>query len=1085
MPVSIGVLVFGSALLCGMAICSSVSALPLSDQRMRMVSIPAGRFKRDDGKSVQVQSFSISACEITKAEWDTVRAWAIGRGYDFAKGSGSGDYPVANITWYDAVKFCNAASEMAGRTPIYYTDKSHRHIYRSGEKNISSGCAEWNANGYRLPSEAEWEYACRAGTKTRYYWGETSNAGPDNKYAWHTVASAEDINPHEVGLLKPNAFGLYDMSGNVFEWCWDWAHRPYNPTDLNNPKGPDNGIWRVMRGGSVALDSDVGSGVRSFTYPFYQLYETGLRIASTSTKGSGTLFADHPADKSLNIPVTKNSVSFNPQRFFSLVDLKHPGLERVRQLVTAKEWDKALEAFRDYFIGKLRANPDVQPPTSSDEDTAMMMALHGRFPWMKTPDNPNIKTETMMLSRAAGLLGLWRETKNRAYLDQWFYIAESFSLYDKADFDALSPDGRMLRTFMGVQQTWHWCHGFCGYGGQILNSLTGIAHGLPADDFSSVPPRQLAEILTFCETDDISTTIKDPRSLIPNQLYFVSMWLMNRSRTLSEFRDARAWFEEGKYRFVNGTLTVSVLPDGGDMEQSLNYNTAMPTEVATLVHELSPQYPDWLKKLHNISADRMRLFAALSHPTGGVPALGSAYTEYPPEASDTGAWAKYRTDHYNTALNDMKDYPDPEVSKIIDHLWGKANGPQPSFTSIAFPYSGYYTMRTGWDNKSLYMWLMGARPGSGHACDNINSIALIAYGRHLLVDSGADSYGSLDWIPEDQHSIIKAIDLYRGWSFGHNTVVVDHQSQRRLTVQGESSGTKPYTTPIPCRWHTSDLFDLAEGHYDDGYGNTRDINIHARHHRQVIFIRKSALWIVTDRLTSDAPHTYTQCWNFPPERIDNQNFVSKGFSEAQVLFDTDRQCIRTADPTGANVFLYQYGQAKLDYEKYFGSVDPTYGWFAPWISGRRLPKVDIQTSWQGKRGTSMVVTAIAASQAQSSPVLESSDISKGTVKGCTLKLADGSTFSYLAAPKSTHLQIENIAATASTLLVTADSTGEIHGIALDCTGITINGKQQKLNSTDFEFSIANNHLQITSPIRIPTTFHWIKTTTGFCPRYNK
>jgi formylglycine-generating enzyme required for sulfatase activity len=126
-------------------------------------------------------------------------------------------------------------------------------MYVNFELNITS-CTDlinitydFSKNGYRLPTEAEWEYACRAGNVADYYWGnDTSKAG---NYAWYYGNSNQTTHP--VAAKLPNAFGLYDMSGNVWEWCNDWWDSTYSSSSqINNPTGPTNGTYRIRRGGS-------------------------------------------------------------------------------------------------------------------------------------------------------------------------------------------------------------------------------------------------------------------------------------------------------------------------------------------------------------------------------------------------------------------------------------------------------------------------------------------------------------------------------------------------------------------------------------------------------------------------------------------------------------------------------------------------------------------------------------------------------------------------------------------------------------------------------------------------------------------
>ena len=140
--------------------------------------------------------------------------------------------PANNVSWFDAVDFCNALSKMLGLTPCY-------------DRNAEVVSWKLDADGYRLPTEAEWEYACRAGTDTRWFFGD--DAEKLEYYAWFN--KEWDEGPYPVAQKQPNPWQLYDMAGNVWEWCWDW-YGPYSKESQENPLGPKQGEYHSLRGGS-------------------------------------------------------------------------------------------------------------------------------------------------------------------------------------------------------------------------------------------------------------------------------------------------------------------------------------------------------------------------------------------------------------------------------------------------------------------------------------------------------------------------------------------------------------------------------------------------------------------------------------------------------------------------------------------------------------------------------------------------------------------------------------------------------------------------------------------------------------------
>ena len=183
--------------------------------------------------------FWMDTVEVTRKDYATI----LGLAPDQSPGADA--LPAANCTWYDAALYCNARSRMESRDTVY----SYQAITGTkGNKCTLSGLAvNLDAGGYRLPTEAEWEYACRAGTQTLFFWG--ADRIDAETYAWLVDYSGNQTHP--VAFKQPNAFGLYDMAGNVWEWCNDWFGTDYySSSPSSDPAGPASGQERSIRGGS-------------------------------------------------------------------------------------------------------------------------------------------------------------------------------------------------------------------------------------------------------------------------------------------------------------------------------------------------------------------------------------------------------------------------------------------------------------------------------------------------------------------------------------------------------------------------------------------------------------------------------------------------------------------------------------------------------------------------------------------------------------------------------------------------------------------------------------------------------------------
>jgi sulfatase modifying factor 1 len=243
--------------------------------------------------SVYVSAFHLDQHEVTKALWDEVFNWATNHGYSFEHGAQgkTNNHPVVWATWYDAVKWCNARSEMEGRMPAYYTSASQDVVYRTGQLDLENDWVNWNA-GYRVPTEAEWEKAARGGLAgKRFPWGDTithsranyvasSNYGYDQSptFGLHPLFN-DGVSPRTspVEFFPPNGYLLSDMSGNASEWCWDWAN-VYPSEMLVDPRGPLSGPGRIWRGGCHAdFAYQCRTSFRGYFSPTIQDFRIGFR----------------------------------------------------------------------------------------------------------------------------------------------------------------------------------------------------------------------------------------------------------------------------------------------------------------------------------------------------------------------------------------------------------------------------------------------------------------------------------------------------------------------------------------------------------------------------------------------------------------------------------------------------------------------------------------------------------------------------------------------------------------------------------------------------------------------------------------
>lgn len=272
-----------------------------NDLGMKFNLVPAGIFKMGspeyekgrytDEKQHDVtltKSFYIQTTEVNQGQWEDVMQ--INPSVFSECGP---NCPVESVTWYDCVIFCNKLSQEEKLTPCYYSDSSYDTVF-DGTPPVTSGTVHWkkDANGYRLPTAAEWGFAARAGSTTAFANGGITVTDCDldpvlNDMGWYCGNSDEGT--HRVKKKDANAWGLYDMHGNVWEWCHDWYDRDYyynTNGPLLDPTGPDDGPARVLRGGSwINHAGSCRSAVHHGSMPGIRKSFYGFRLVCSQVSG--------------------------------------------------------------------------------------------------------------------------------------------------------------------------------------------------------------------------------------------------------------------------------------------------------------------------------------------------------------------------------------------------------------------------------------------------------------------------------------------------------------------------------------------------------------------------------------------------------------------------------------------------------------------------------------------------------------------------------------------------------------------------------------------------------------------------------
>ncbi len=776
----------------------------------------------------------------------------------------------------------------------------------------------------------------------------------------------------------------------------------------------------------------------------------------------------------VEITVGVNEVA---ERFFAEVNLDLPEMADIKKLVAAQNYYAALNVFRDYWVDALRPIADMNvSPTRLPMYHDVAKIMQNRWQWWKDGQTgrPEMdlgspghldwtyvekdKWDVQLWQNGAGnqwemLIRMLIERGDPAYFDKWVEVWHDNGRNYETMLRKRRPE---LERFHGAA-VWH---------DAVLWRVRNLPYQLAqaARYNSGMVKRHLSGIAL---AEMIMGVSEGMDRLLDNQVRRGNHGVLDRTNAiyaalaLKPLKKSAEWVDKAARQYVKTSVDAQWYPDGGYSEYVWHYfdhamfKTEEFLEVAR--RNLHP-YPEWALELDRKTRMKARLKFTCITPAGFLVEICNAGSTWGGDRPYEGPDPAATVVNHGTVMRVTDMFPDPLIKQVKDAMW--RNGPEPAFTSVSYPYQGYYNLRSSWQKDADFLFLKSSPIPSDKYHMDENAIQLVAFERSLLVDSGNFGQGA---------------GGYTGSTFAHNSIAVDGQSQH-VTAMEQHDGT-PMREPLQRLLHHGEVFDYVVGNYDRAYINRSQIQDSTQwvtdvdHVREVTFLRKHGLYIVTDRLLTDGDHDYTQMWNFSPT-----------FAENQVETDAAAKRIGTVDPDWANLEIRQFTPYKVEYTKYYGHStneekddnwepgEGEFGWY-----GRKdgaLPKVDVQAQWQGQ-GDQCVVSMLRPMPGMESGIVDMEDLTSETRRGFRADLEDGTEIFYLASVQGEKLQAgEHATAAAKSLLVVRAADQALNGIVTGAQELMVAGRFYELPTENFAFELRNGRLTLT-PIRIPDTFDWM------------
>lgn len=646
-----------------------------------------------------------------------------------------------------------------------------------------------------------------------------------------------------------------------------------------------------------------------------------------------------------------------------------------------------------------------------------------------------------------GLISRYVNTRNEVYMKKWFQITNTFCREQKRwvmdNIGAESIDFRCA---------WYWKNAYsclvqanrmktiirglgifakCAEGSypKWNNYYAAIEDVSDTDSYDIIDCESFINIaisLVYDHCEAMSKRYVD-LSVTPNQRLDGLAALGMVRRYFSDFLLVKEYYSERTEKGLNNFINESYYPDGGMCEQAFNYNNGGIENGKLLYDMYAGCETEATKRLYEATVNAERLYSAVKFPDGKTPVVGMGSINAP-------------------------------------------GGYKNNFKSIAFPYAGYYMMRSGWDSGSKNMFMQSARRTTGHLYPSSNAVELYANGRLLLSNGGTPWYYP-EQAPADQAAEYEKYNEYFGEtsSFNRNTVIVDGFSQSKHEFNAVVGTCAAFGYTTGDKWYSDDNFDFVSSQYSGGYGSESKLN--TSHTRQVLFIKSAGLYIVNDEVDGDKEQA-SQIWNFPPKLTSEQDGIDvDGFSDSEIIIQENT--IKTASLDGANVFLYSFYPLPLEYKRYCGyKGDDGYRGFYANGFGRKYPKTDVHVNF--RTGEYPLITLIDTSENEYTNIISKKDLSskESGCSGFRAITVNGDKIEYYASNTANSYVLNGYAVTAKTAAI-------VNGKDIVVTGCTDGYKYQ-----DFTAKLINNELTDICPILSPTDFEWVQTDNGLTPDYS-